>query len=160
MINGPMETGIMTTSEPAVAARGNYVLLTADTLLLLLPQDEVGAAEYLEGELEASDEPGLLKLRGTDDPRRYAALSPHMTLMPQCPPGRFLVTSLGDGTDELGWCWDELKILIDVKLPIHPLPPVLLTPATPVDRYVELDGKLAYLCNARQVKSFALRPGN
>ena len=51
------------------------MLLTADSLLLLLPQDEVGAAEYLDGELEACGEPGLLKLRGKDNPRRYAALS-------------------------------------------------------------------------------------
>lgn len=146
----------MTTVQPSTAARGNYVLLTADTLHLLLPQDEVGAAEYLEGELEACEEPGLLRLRGTESPRRFAALSTQMTLLPQCPPGRFLITPLGDGTDNLGWCWNELKILIDAKLPIHPIPAVLLTPATPVDRYVEVEGKFAYLCSARQLKSFAL----
>lgn len=147
---------VMTTAQQAVVARGNYVLLTADTLLLLLPQDEVGTAEYLDGELEAGEEPGLLKLKGTDNPRRFAALSAHMTLLPDRQPGRFLVATLGDGTDDLGWCWNELKILLDVKLAIHPLPAVLLTPTTPVDRYVEIEGKLAYLCSARQVKSFAL----
>jgi hypothetical protein len=146
----------MNNVKPAAAARGNYVLLTADSLQLLLPQDEVGAAEYLDGELEAGEEPGLMKLKGKDDPRRFAALSPQMTLLPHCPPGRFLVTPLGNESDGLFWCWDELKILIDVKLPINPLPAVLLTPAPPVDRYVELDGRLAFMCSARQMKSYAL----
>ncbi len=148
------------TVRPRIASRGNYVLLIADTLHLLLPQHEVGAAEFLEGVLEASNEPGLLQLAGDDSQRRYAALSKQMTLLPHCPPERFLVTPLGDGNDDLGWCWDELHILIDVDLQPHPLPKVLIAPDTPVDQCVEFDGKLAYLCNAQQVKSFALGSRN
>lgn len=148
------------TVQPESASRGSYVLLTADTLHLLLPQHEVGAAEYLEGELEASEEPGLLMRRGAESHRRFAALSTQLTLLPHCPPGRFLVTPLGEESDDLGWCWDELKILIDVELQIQPLPAVLLTPSAPVDRYVEFEGKLAYLCSAQQLKSFALAPRN
>lgn len=145
--------------QEQVSARGSYVLLTAGELSLLLPQDEVGAAEYRDGELEQAEAPGLLKLRGKDSPRRYVALSRDMTALPQCPAERFLVTPLGNGDDGLGWCWDELKILIDVKLPIQALPPVMLTPDAPVDRYVEIDGKLAFLCNARRLKSYALGAG-
>ncbi len=146
--------------QPRATLRGNYVLLTADTLHLLLPQHEVGAAKYLEGALEASEEPGLLKLHGSESPHRFAALSAQMTLLPNCPPERFLVASLGDGSDDLGWCWKELKILLDVELQPQPLPAVLLAPDAPVDQYVEFDGKLAYLCSARQLCSFALASRN
>ena len=147
-------------SQPGAILRGNYVLLTADTLNLLLPQREVGAAEYLEGALEAGEEPGLLKLKGTESPHRFAALSAQMTLLPQCPPERFLVAKLGNGEDGLGWCWNELKILIGVELQLLPLPAVLLTPNPPVDQYVEFEGKLAYLCSARQLSAFALASRN
>lgn len=142
--------------SPSTPARGNYVLLTADTLHLLLPQHEVGDAEFLEGALEPSNEPGLLKLEGDDSPRRYAALSRQMTLLPHCPPERFLVAPLGDGNDNMGWCWDELQILINVDLQPLPLPKVLIAPNTPVTQYVEFEGRLAYLCSAHQLRTFAL----
>lgn len=146
------------TGRQEAALRGNYVLLTSDTLRLLLPQHEVGAAEFLDGALEASSEPGLLKLAGDDGARRYAALSRHMTLLPHCPPERFLVASLGDGDNDLGWCWDELQILIDVELQPQPVPNVLIAPNTPVRQYVEFEGKLAYLCSAQQLRTYALAP--
>ncbi len=139
--------------------RGNYVLLCADTLDILLPQHEVGAAEYLDGVLVTSEIPGLLQLAGEPSPRRFAALSAQMKLLPHCPPERFLITSLGDADEELGWCWNELRILIDVELQPQPLPDVLLTPSTPVSHYVEIEGKLAYLCSAHQLCEFALRQG-
>jgi hypothetical protein len=141
------------------ALRGNYVLLSADSLDLLLPQHEVGASEYLEGPLEASDEPGLLQLSGASTERRFIALSARMTLLPQCPPDRFLVVTLTDEEFELGWCWKEQRVLIDVQLQAHPIPPVLLTPGTPVSHYVDLEGKPAFLCTAQQMRAFAFAQG-
>jgi hypothetical protein len=142
------------------AIRGNYVLLSADTLHLLLPQHEVGAAEYLNGVPEAGDEPGLLKLPGSESRRRFAALSAQMTLLANYPRDRFLVTSLDDGNHDLGWCWNTLQILIDVELYPLPIPPVLLTADTPIDHYVEIDGKLAFLCSAHHLSKFALNSRN
>lgn len=148
------------TVNPNTAARGNYVLLTADSLDLLLPQSEVGATEYLEGPLEASDVPGLLQLSGTTGTRRFAALSERMTLLPQCPPERFLVVTLDGGNDNLGWCWKEQRVLIDVELQPQPLPAVLLAPDTPVSHYVDWEGKPVYLCNAQRLRAFALATRN
>jgi hypothetical protein len=145
---------------PRTALRGNYVLLSADTLRLLVPQNEVGAAEYLETLLESADEPGLLRRPGAENTRRFAALSAKMTLLPRCPANRFIVTSLGLEDDELGWCWNELKVLIDVKLWPQPLPAVLRAPYTPVEQYVELAGEIAYLCSARRLRAFALSSGS
>jgi hypothetical protein len=148
----------MTTSSDLATdtLRGNFVLLVADGLSLLLPQHEVGAAEYLGDTLEAADEAGLFKLAGTADQRRFAALSAQMTLLPVFPSGRFLVTTLSGEDREISWCWNELRVLINVELPLHPLPQVMLAADTPVSHYVELDGKLAWPCNAKQMSAFAL----
>jgi hypothetical protein len=129
--------------EPSATVRGNFVLLRAGTLRLLLPQGDVGAAEYLDR---------------AEEERPLVALSSRMTLLPECPPERFVAAPLHDGGD-LGWCWDELQVLIDVELQPQPLPPSLLTHSTPVSHYVEHDGELAYLCNAQSLSQFALASG-
>jgi hypothetical protein len=138
-----------------VAPRGNYVLLSADSLSLLLPQSQVGASEYLEGTLEASNAPGLLQQSGTTNARHFVALSAQMAPLSHCPPDRFLVVTLNNEDDHLGWCWKELRVLIDVELQPQPIPSVLLAPDTPVSHYVVLDGKPAYLCSAQQLRAFA-----
>ncbi len=147
--------------RPHTAPGGSYVLLTADTVHLLVPQREVGGAEFLEGALEASDRPGLLKRVGDDGPRRYVALSKRLIPLRHCPPERFLVARLGDNANEdVGWCWNELRILANVELRPQPLPKVLIAPDSPIDHYVEFEGKLAYLCGARKLHAFALASGN
>lgn len=148
-----------TEHRPHTAPTDNYVLLTADTLRLLLPQRELGGAEFLEGALEATDRPGLLKRVGDDGPRRYAALSTRMKLLRRCPPERFLVARLGVASDDLGWCWNELRILANIELRPQPLPRALIAPDSPIDQYVEFEGKLAFLCSAQRLRAFALSSG-
>ena len=151
-------------AESNLTLRGNYVLLRADSLRLLLPQHEVGAAEYLAASPEVSEFAGLHRhARDLDTPdavgkRRFAALSMHMKLLTTYPSDRFVVTPLGQGNDDLGWCWNEVKVLIDVEL--HPLlvPMVLIAPHTPVDRFVEHDGEIAYLTSAERLRTYALAP--
>lgn len=138
--------------------RGNYVMLTAGTLELLFPQNEVDGADYLDGMLEASNEPGLLKLQGEASVRRFAALSAQMALLPNCPPDRFLIATLRAENEELSFCWNALRVLIDVELQAQPLPAVLLTPNSPVDHYVEIDGKLAFLCSAHRLHKYLFAP--
>jgi hypothetical protein len=144
------------TASPAGKLRGNYVMLRADTLRLLLPQHEVGAAEYLVAGPASANDAGLSQPTASAGKRPLAALSAQMTLLPQCPADRFVVTPLGDAADELGWCWNELRVLIDVELQPQPLPAVLHTPTTPVDQYAEHDGEIAYLCSASRLRAYAL----
>ncbi len=148
-----------TTTGPSITARGDYVLLTADTLRLLLPKQDVGAAEFRAGMLEASEAPGLLKLRGTESLRRFAVLSGQMRLLPHCPDDRRLMTSVGNGGDDVAWCWNALRELPDVELPLYPIPKVLFAANAPVEAYVEVDGELAYLCSAHRLRAFATDPG-
>ena len=158
-----MSTHLEADSNPAL--RGNYVLLRADSLRLLLPQHEVGAAEYLAGALEVSEVAGLHRyaldanMPESVAERRFAALSMHMKLLPSNPGDRFVITPLGEGNGDLGWCWNEVKVLIDVELRPQPVAAVLIGPHTPVDRFVEHDGEIAYLLSAERLLAYALAAG-
>ncbi|MEO5670257.1 MAG: hypothetical protein ABIR26_06150 [Ramlibacter sp.] len=136
--------------------RGNFVLVRADGLRLLFPQEQVGAAGYLEGRPEPGAEPGLLRLPSESEEQSYAALSSEMTLLPECPPERFVVTRLGDGAGGIGWCWNELQVLIGIELQPRPLPACLVAPTTPALSYVEHGGELAFVCDAQRLHDFAL----
>jgi hypothetical protein len=130
----------------ATTVRGNFVFVRADGLRLMLPQEQVGAAEY--------------RRAGEEGGRIYAALSAGMTLLDDCPPERFVVTTLGDGSDGVAWCWNELQVLIGIELHPRPLPATLVGPSTPVGHYVEHAGELAFLCDAPRLQAFALASGN
>ena len=123
--------------------RGNFVLLRADNLRLLLPQQDVGSATHLE--------PG-------NDPQqqRIVALSELMTLLPHRPDDRFIGATLGDSDPGITWCWNELKVLIDTELHPLPLPVSLVGPDAPVAAYVEYEGEIVYVADAAGVSRFAL----
>jgi hypothetical protein len=122
--------------------RGHFVLLRAGTLRLLLPQADVGAAGYLDAAPQAGD-------------RRFAALSDDMTLLPECPPGRFITTTLGDA-GQMAWCWDELQVLIDAQVDPIALPAAVLAADTPVNAYAELEGGPAFVTTGEAVSRYAL----
>lgn len=136
--------------------KGNYVLLASDSLRIILPQHEVGPAQYLDGPLEESSEPGLLRRSGSDATQRFIALSAQMKPRKHCPSDHFLLVTLGDDSSEFRWCWKELRVLINTQLDLLPIPSSLLTPISPITHYVELNGKPAYFCNARRLQAFAL----
>ena len=151
-----MATNLEMASNTALC--GNYVLLRADTLRLLLPQHEVGAAEYLAVAPQPSDVAGLLRQDGDGQERQFVALSKHMSLLPRCPDDRFVFTALGNDGDDLGWCWNEIKVLINIELRPQLLPAVLMAPYTPVDCFVEHDGEIAYLSTVERLRAYALSP--
>ena len=136
--------------------RGNFVLLRAGTLRLVFSQQEVGDAEYLEAKLTSVDGLGILADPGHQG-RQFAALSSKMTLLAECPADRFVVAPLREGQagGELGWCWNEVQVLIDVELQPRKLPAVLCAPHTPVDHYVNHGGETAYLCSAGRLRAYA-----
>ena len=135
--------------------RGNFVYLRADELRLVLAQDQVGAAEYLDARPQPSAQPGMLRLPGDEEGRVFAALSPRMGLLPRLPEERFVVTTLA-GNDDVAWCWSELQVLIDVELRPHALPRVLAAPGMPMSAWVEHAGEMAFLCDARRLQEYVM----
>lgn len=140
----------------ATTLRGNFVMLRADTLRLLLPQREVGAAEYIEG-VPPGGAGGLFEFGEGRQP--LAALSSRMELLAQWPPGRFVVTRLAAGDAELCFAWNEARVLIDAELERRPLPPAMQVPGAPIDGYVEHEGELLFCTSAHHVIEAACAAG-
>lgn len=145
------------TAPTARVERGSYVLLRADALRLLLPQAEIKSTDYLQTRPELIEgESGLLHIPDSTDGAVYVAISSDMQLMDECPPDRFVSTSLQGGLD-VHWCWSEVRVLIDTELHLEALPPVLLAPYTPVlEIAVVGEGEWAYMCSAEMLQQFAL----
>ncbi len=139
------------------ALRGNFVLLRADALRLLLPQHEVGGAEYLDARPQCDSRDGVFEVAQGSGTRRVAALSQQMTLLPQFPADRFMVTMLGSAGNGIVWAWNEVKVLSDANLQPRSLPPVLCAPDMPLGEYVEDGEGIAFLCSAQRLDELALQ---
>jgi hypothetical protein len=100
--------------------RGNYVMLRAGELRLVLPQQEVGSALYLEWDKRENK-------------------------------NRFIAVEIDSPDGVATWCWDELRVLIDVELHRIDLPPALRGTTSPIGGFVEFDGEPAFLCRGEDV---------
>jgi len=147
--------------RPACARLGgSFVLLRADSLRLLLPQQDVGPAEYIEHEPRPTATPGLFEYGAGDGLRRIVALSDRMQALGSFPQGRFVVTQLVAGEGELSFAWNEVRVLIAAELEPHPLPPAMRTAGAPIDAYVEHDGEVLLCSTAGQVVGYATAAAN
>jgi hypothetical protein len=136
--------------------RGNFVLLRADTLRLLLPQSDVGVATYLDQVPQATDLPGLFEHRGEAGEQAVLALSAHMVPLAQYPKDRFLVTPITTPLGDIGFCWSEVSVLIDTRLQPQALPTALVAAHAPLKEFVEIDDHVVFCCDAEHVAEYAL----
>lgn len=135
----------------ATALHGNFVMLRADTLRLLLPQREVGAAEHIEGAPRPGSAGGLFEFGTGDDAMAVVALSGRMEPLATWPRERFVVTRLAAGDAELSFAWNEARVLIDARLERRPLPAAMRVAGAPIEGYVEHEGELLFCTTARHV---------
>ena len=137
--------------------RGNYVLLRADVLRLVLPQRDIRSTDYMMSRPVRMDgENGLLHVPGSTDAAVYVAVSAGMQLLEECPADRFISTVL-QGLD-VHWCWSDVRVLLNAELHPLPLPVSLIAPGTPVREVVAVGGEWAYMCSAETLQQFALTP--
>ena len=137
--------------------RGNYVLLRADGLRLVLPQRDIRSTDYMMSRPVRMDgENGLLHVPGSTDAAVYVAVSAGMQLLEECPADRFISTVL-QGLD-VHWCWSDVRVLLNAELHPLPLPVSLIAPGTPVREVVAVGGEWAYMCSAEILQQFALTP--
>jgi hypothetical protein len=148
-------------SVPAAAGRisGNFVLLRAGSLRLLLPQQDVGAAQYVEHEVRATEQPGMYEHGEGDDLRWVVALSDAMRPLTTFPTDRFVLASLQADGAALSFAWNEVQVLIDADFERHELPMALRVPGAPIDAYVERDGELVLCTTAERVLAYAAATG-
>lgn len=136
--------------------RGNFVLLRADSLRLLLPQEDVGAAEYISGMPDATGATGIFAQGEGDAARNVVALSGQMRALPVFPQGRFLLTRLGGEEHDLSFAWSEVRVLIGAEFAPRPLPSALRMRNAPIVSYVEFDGEITLCTTAASVVSHTL----
>jgi hypothetical protein len=146
-------------SLAAAPERASFVLLRADTLRLVLPQQDVGLAEYMEGEPLPTGEPGLFEYAVGGACRIVAALSPALRTLEVFPGGRFVLTTLQADGAELCLAWDEVRVLIDAQLQSQPLPPALRTRGGPIQGYAEHAGQLLLCTTAQRLLAYAVGAG-
>ncbi|MDP3702194.1 MAG: hypothetical protein Q8R72_14955 [Hylemonella sp.] len=147
-----METMNRSARATAMQVRGDFVLLRAGSLHLLLPQHDVNATEYMEHAPDPIGIPGIFSLGEADgEAHLVAALSENMHMLPEIPADRFLLTRLCGERRHFSLAWSEVRVLIDTALELHPLPAILQGKARLIDAYVELDGELAFCTTAQRV---------
>lgn len=137
--------------------RGNLVLLRANTLRLLLPQSEVGAARHLDATPLPSEQPGVFEHRGVDGNQTLIALSGAMRPLHTYPAPRFVITPIQSAYGVVLFAWDEVSVLIDAHLQARPVPAGLVSRNSAVQHFVELGDKIAFCCNAQGLTDFALQ---
>lgn len=153
----PAPPAIVPRPAGAGARRGNFVMLRAGALRLLLPHDEVGPAEYVAEAPAGTAQGGIFELEVLGVRRAVVALSQRLRPLERFPAGRFLLTQLHGG--ELSFAWDEVRVLIDAELEPQPLPPAMRSPGGPVDGYVQLGGDLLLCATAPRVLAYAAGAG-
>ena len=137
----------------------SFVLLRAGPLRLLLPREDVGAAEYIDHAPSATAEPGVFECDGDGASRLVAALSAAMRPLEQFPAGRFILTPLQVDDSDLRFAWDEVRVLIDARLEAQPLPPALRAPGAPIESYVVHEGEILLCTTARRLLAHAAGAG-
>lgn len=141
-----------TRQDRTMQVRGDFVLLGADSLRLLLPQHDVNASEYLEHAPLPTARTGFFSLGEVDGkPQRVAALSGRMEVMASFPADRFLLTRL-NGSPDLLLAWTEVRVMMGTAFEFHPVPEILRSKAGLIDAYVVLeDGEVAFCTTAQRV---------
>lgn len=138
--------------------RGDFVLLRADSLRLLIPQRDVSSTEYIDQPPVATDTPGVFVLgKAPEETQTVRALSAQMDALDRFPPDRFLLTRF-TGTDQgVALAWTEVRVLIDTELEFHAMPAVMQGRGELIDAYVEIDQELAFCTTAQRI--FPEMPG-
>lgn len=137
--------------------RGNFVLLRADSLRLLLPQQDMSSTEYIDSTPLATSEACIFTYaEAGSTPRKVIALSEQMQPLASFPGDRFLLTQLVDEQHTLSFAWNEMRVLIDAELEQHALPAVMQGSGALIDSYVELGGELVFCMSAQHIVSQAL----
>ena len=146
------------TMAPAAAAhelRGNFVMLRADALRLLLPQHDVGAATHLGSAPRPTDLAGFFDHGDAASAQPVVALSSEMRPLAQFPADRFFVTAIATPLGEIGFGWSEVSVLLDARLQAQPLPAALLDARSTLREFVEIDGRVVFCCDSTRMADHA-----
>jgi len=133
---------------------GNFVLLRADALMLVVPLEGMGNAWHLDCEPVDTDVPGLFSVEAGEERRLVVAPSRDLRPMSHYPSDRFVATPIAFGGKEVFVAWSEMKVLIGASLRLRPMPALLTDPDSPFDGYVMFGGRPAFHSTAQRMLDF------
>lgn len=132
--------------------RGDYVLLRADSLRLLMPQRDLSGTEYREQLPTATAVPGIFALADAQGGHQQVlALSEQLRPLNHFPQDRVLLTRFAAAGQGSALAWNEVRVLIDTELEFHALPEVMQGRDGMIDAYVEIDHELAFCTTAQRL---------
>lgn len=113
----------------------DWVLACIGKLNLLIPQFMVQSLSHIPRDSSLSYLNGLLKTvenTSNSGSTLYIATNPSFQPLDHIPHKRFIATSIASPLGEnIHWCWDNVRMLEQHKLPFFELPKRLLTSTTP-----------------------------
>jgi hypothetical protein len=125
-----------------------------DALMLLVPLQGLGVAFYLDEDPAPTHVPGLFSIGAAEQRRLVVAPSRALRPLSVYPSERFVMTPVLFDGNEIFVAWSEVKVLINARLPLRTLPPLLADPEALFDGYVMFDGRPAFSSTARQLVDF------
>lgn len=131
--------------------RGDFVVLRADEMSLIVPQSDVEDLEYIGEHRNAHTERGVLSFGSHGHKSHAIALSKNMGALLDFPPDRFLLTRLTAGAHQFLLAWNEVRVLPDAQITVQPLPPSLRSVDGPIEGYVEENGRVLLYTNAASI---------
>lgn len=135
---------------------GHWLLLRAGRLRLLVPQADVGAAEFLECEPQAGAQAGVFEVTIAGEGQQVVFPSEKLRPLHSVPARRYVLTQLlAAEVANMWFAWDEVRVLVLADLDAHNLPRAVCEGgALPARRYVELAGELALCSTAADVVTY------
>ncbi len=141
--------------------RGDYVLLRADSLRLVVCQENIISIKHLKDRKVAnlhclSNRDQLFSAMNDNDNQQpvFVALSDKLALTDSIARNRYVVTTHKKNAD-ICWCWSGVQLLNHVDMPLAPMPALLCSALTPINAIVTLaDGKQAFVCDFEQLLNY------
>lgn len=138
---------------------GDIVLLRAASLQLLVYQSEIEHNDFVQNKLLAyqqdflTDSTTPFANQAVEQPRCYIAIDAHLQTQQQAE-NRFLLTKFCGG--QWLWVWDDVKIMLDVKLAIQNIPSRALSADSPLLGAVYIDNQVGFVSNAQLLENYIL----
>lgn len=137
---------------------GDFVLLSADNTKILLPQEHVGTATYLEQNTQwqqSTDYPGVF-LTDAVIGKYFIALSDTLKPIQTHIDNRFIAVPLEFTNQSFLWCWSSVQILMNTSFTLHEITNTLLAEKTPTTQFIEHDNDIVFVCHANRLVDYAL----
>ncbi len=141
---------------------GNFALFTIDDTKIMLPQSDVGRAEYFSSDTQWSPHKTKKGMFVSDNVKDclFVFLSHDLRLESSVPSHRFIGLSLKEKQQEqdqqLIWVWSSAQILMNKQFQLIPLPDFVCKEQSPVLGYVVYNNHIVYYCDTKQLIEHSL----